>query len=160
MLQLSNAVRKLPHLFSVLANHSNHNSNSTNLEIEPMLLYQELSSLERILTSSPLVRKNHGTIINNTNVRPNLSASLQIRITKRHKENRETIILNRNRSNALSRSKGSSLTSHLDLAEQEWKVLQEILLLKEVVLSKVLLRVTLEVVQCAAAVVQTILAEE
>jgi hypothetical protein len=123
-------------------------------------LYQELSSLERILTSSPLVRKNHGTITNNTNVRPNLSASLQIRITKRHKENRETIILNRNRSNALSRSKGSSLTSHLDLAEQEWKVLQEILLLKEVVLSKVLLRVTLEVVQCAAAVVQTILAEE
>ena len=157
MLQLSNAVRKLPHLFSVQANHSNHNSNSTNQEIEPTLLYLELSSLERIHTNSHLVRKNHGTT---TNVLPNQSANLQTRITKRHKENRETIILNRNRSNALSRSKGSSLTSHLDLAEQEWKVLQEILLLKEVVLSKVLLRVTLEVVQCAAAVVLTILAEE
>jgi hypothetical protein len=155
MLQLSNAVRKLLHLFSVQANHSNHNSNSTNQEIEPTLLYLELSSLERIHTNSHLVRKNHGTT---TNVLPNQSANHQIRITKRHKENRETIILNRNRSNALSRSKGSSLTSHLDLAEQEWKVLQETQLLKEVDLSKVRLKATQMVVDRTAttAVVQII----
>jgi hypothetical protein len=128
-----------------------------------MLLFQERSSLEQILTNSHLVRKNLATITNNINVLPNLSASLLTRITKRHKENRETIILSRNRSNAiiiLSHNKDNSLISHLDRVEAEWKVLQEILHRKEVVLSKALLKATQVVVQCEAAVVQTTLEEK